>query len=64
MAIYTNLHMDVVDDGLKVYRAIGTTAISNSAFCDGLMDIGVTDYQSLRPPVKPERRCLMPRGAT
>lgn len=64
MAIYTHLQMEVVDDGLKVYRAVGTTAISNSAFCNGLMDLGIEHYRSLRPPVKPDRRCLVPRGSS
>lgn len=64
MAIYTHLWMDVVEDDLKVYRAIGTTAISNSAFCNGLMDIGIEHYRSLRPPVRPDRRCLVPRGGS
>lgn len=64
MAIYTDLWMDVVEDDLKVYRAVGTTAISNSAFCDGLMDIGIEHYRSLRPPVRPDRRSLVPRGGS
>lgn len=64
MAIYTQLWMDVVEDDLKVYRAIGTTAISNSAFCNGLMDLGIEHYRSLRPPVRPDRRCLVSRGGS
>lgn len=64
MAIYTHLSMDIVEGDLKVYRAVGTTAISNSAFCNGLMDIGIEHYRSLRPPVRPERRCLVPRGGS
>lgn len=64
MAIYTHLQMDVVNDDLKVYRAVGTTAISNSAFCNGLMDLGIEHYRSLRPPVKPDHRCLVPRGSS
>lgn len=63
MAIYTHLNMEIVDNDLKVYRAVGTTAISNLAFCNGLMDLGIEHYRSLRPPVKPDRRCLIPRGS-
>ncbi|KAI7775614.1 hypothetical protein LA080_006529 [Diaporthe eres] len=64
MAIYTDLWMDVVQDGLKVYRAVGTTAISNSAFCDGLMDLGIEHYGSLCPPARPKPRHLVPRGGS
>ncbi|KAG6358191.1 hypothetical protein INS49_014075 [Diaporthe citri] len=62
MAMYTDLWMDVVEDDLKVYRAIGTTAISNSAFCNGFMDLGIEHYGSLLPPVRPDCRSLVPRG--
>lgn len=66
MAIYSHLHMDVIQDenDLPVYRAVGTTVVSISAFCDGLMDLGLEHYNALRPPFRPERRCLVPRGTS
>lgn len=64
MAIYIHLLMDIVEDDLKVYRAVGTTAISNSAFCNGLIDIGIEHYRSLCPPVRPDQRSLVPRGGS
>lgn len=64
MAIYIHLSVDIFEDDLKVYLAFGTTAISNSAFCNDLMDIGIEHYRSRCPPVRPDQRSLVPRGGS
>jgi hypothetical protein len=62
MAIHSHLWMDTADDDLRVYRAIGATAISTFAFKTGLMYLGIDHFSSLRPLIRPERRCLIRKG--
>lgn len=61
-AIYSHLWMDTAEDDMSVYRAVGVTAISASAVRAGLRYLGIDHFASLRPVIRPERRCLIPRG--
>lgn len=61
-AIYSHLWMDIEDDDLRVYRAIGVTAISAEAFKEGLEYLEIDHFSSLRPVIRPDRRCLVRRG--
>lgn len=62
MAIYSHLWMDTSDNDRSVYSAVGTTAVSSSAFVAGLRYLGIEHYNCLRPVIRPERPCLIPKG--